>query len=130
VDEDGIGGSGVGDTLLQSFVGGQRTGLWNATWPLVRMDLYRDRVRLRPSARILRILVPPWEAAFEDITEVRAIGNIDFFTTGIRFKTSRPAGTAVFWTFHRLEVLDALEAAGLAVNRVPARFHYLNPDLD
>jgi hypothetical protein len=74
--------------------------------------------------------VPPWEASFEEISEVRAVGNIDFFTTGIRFRTNRHADTAVFWTFHRLEVLDALEAAGLAVVREPARFHYLNPDLD
>jgi hypothetical protein len=121
---------GVENTLLRSFVGGQRTGLWNATWPLVRLDLYSDRIRLRPSTRLLRALVPPWEARFADITEVRAIGSIDYFTTGIRLRTHRPADFAVFWTFHRPEVLDAIEAAGLTVNREPTRFHYLNPDLD
>jgi hypothetical protein len=74
--------------------------------------------------------VPSWEARLDELTEVRAIGNVGYFSTGFRFRTNCPADFAVFWTFHRPEVLDALEVVGLTVNREPARFHYLNPDLD
>jgi hypothetical protein len=122
--------AGVGGTLLRSFLGGQQIGIWNATWPLARLDIHRERLCIQASASILRVLVPRWEASFEEITDVRAIGNIDYFTTGIRFRTNRPSGSVLFWTFRRLEVLDALEAAGLTVNRAPVRLNYLHPDLD
>lgn len=127
---DALPKDGGEKTPTHSFVGGRRTGLLNATWPLVRMDLYGDGIRFRPSARFLHALIPTWEARFDEITEVRAVGNTDFFATGIRFRTNRPADFAVFWTFHRSEVLDALEESGLKVIREPARFHHLNPDLD
>ena len=69
-------------------------------------------------------------ARFVDLTEVRATGNIALFSTAIRFRTNRASAFAVFWTFRRSEILDALEAAGLTVNREPARFHLLNPNRD
>jgi hypothetical protein len=94
------------------------------------MELFGDRIRLRPVVRLLRVLVPTWEARLEEITDVRAIGKVDFFTTGVRLRTNRPGDFAVFWTFQRPAVLNSLEAVGLTVNREPARFHYLNPDLD
>ena len=135
---DGEGGAymedptddGVRHAPLRSFIGGQGSRLRNVGWPLARMDLYSDMIRLRPIARFLRVLVPTWEARFEEISEVRAIGKVDFFTTGVRFRTNRPRDFAVFWTFQRPDVLNSLEAVGLAVKRDPARFHYLNPDLD
>lgn len=126
-DPTETGGEGV---PLRTFVGGRRTGLLNATWPLVRLELFSDRIRMVANYRLLRAAVPKWEASFDEITEVRAIGKIGLLNTGIRFRTKHSTDFAVFWTVHRPFVLDALEAVGLSVNREPARFHPLNPDTD
>ena len=119
-----------GETALHSFVGGERIGLWNATWPLARLDVYGDRIQIGPSIRPLLVLVPTWKARFKEITEVRSIGKIDFFSSGIRFRSSGASNYVVFWTFRRPEILNTLESVGLAVDREPVRFSYLNPNRD
>ena len=119
--------SNLESSPLRTFIGGRRTGLLNATWPLVRLVILEDRIEMQPSVRWLRHAVPPWEASFAEITEARAVGRIKYVSAGVRFRTTRRDGWAVFWTTHRAEVLDALEIVGLRVDRSILRFNILNP---
>src|ERR1700686_1798696 len=109
----------------RTFIGGMRLALWNATWPLVRLSLFAHGVRLEASVWILKVLVPTWEATYEDIVEVQAMGRISLVTTGIRFRTRSTNEWVIFWTLRRPEVLQAIAEKGLVVNADPVRFRYL-----
>ncbi len=118
----------------RSFLGGIRLGRalggrgYNATWPLVRLSLFPEGLRMESSRRFLAPIVPVWEVRFDEISEVSAVGKIPLFSTGVRLRTKSGAGDwAVFWTVHRPRVLQALADRGLEVERRPVRFHYLNP---
>jgi hypothetical protein len=113
---------------VRSFLGGVRLPVFNATWPLVRLDLFQSGLRLQGSNRWLHKIVPVWEAAYRDIIEVQAVGKIKWFSTGIRIR----AGTGdddwvVFWTVNRPQVLAAFENLGVSVESTPVRFYHLNP---
>jgi hypothetical protein len=113
---------------VRSFLGGVRLPLFNASWPLVRLDLFQAGLRLQGSTRWLHKLVPVWEAAYQDIIEVQAVGKIKWFSTGVRIRAGKGDGDwVVFWTVHRPEVLEAIEQLGVAVRSTPTRFYYLNP---
>jgi hypothetical protein len=111
----------------KSYVGGMRLKSFNATLPLVRLDLFEDALRMRSSIRLLNRLVPVWEARFEELTEVRAIGGSSIFTSGIRFRVHPTSDWVIFWTSARPNVLSRIEALGLSVNRDPLRFNIFNP---
>jgi len=98
------------------------------SWPLVRLDLYQTGLRLRGSTRWLHKLIPVWEAAYGDVVEVQAVGKIKWLSTGIRIRVERGDNDwVVFWTVRRPQVLEAIEAQGIPVNRAPVRFYLSNP---
>jgi hypothetical protein len=116
-----------GSGSSRSFVGGMRLMLFNATWPLVRLKLLEEGLRLESSIRVLRWLVPVWEIRFDDVSEVQAVGRIPLFTTGIRIRARSTNECIIFWSVNRASVLDALSAIGLPVNSRPIRIRYWNP---
>ncbi|MHB8246405.1 MAG: hypothetical protein ACYDGN_13855 [Acidimicrobiales bacterium] len=54
----------------RSFPGGMRLGNFNATWRLVRLNLFADGLRLGPSASFLEGVVPVWEVCYTKLVEV------------------------------------------------------------
>jgi hypothetical protein len=109
-----------------SYLGGMRFGGYNATWPFVRLHIFRRGLRLQSSTRLLRGLIPTWAARFDEIKEVQAIGSIKWVTTGIRFRTGEHSDWIVFWTIHRGRVLESLREMGLNVETRPVRLHFWN----
>ncbi len=109
-----------------SYLGGMRHGGFNASWPLVRLDLFPTGRRMLSSTRLLRGLVPQWEARFDELREVQAVGKIKWLSTGIRFRTERVDDWIVFWTIHRPRVLASIENFGVTVNPDPKRVYFFN----
>lgn len=99
----------------------------SATWPLVRLSLLAEGIRLESSVRFLRFVVPIWEARYDELAEVQAVGRIPLFTTGIRFRTETADEWIVYWTPERSTVMRALAAHGVKINTDPVRLHFLNP---
>ena len=70
--------------------------------------------------------MPTWEARYEEITNVAAVGRVPVMTHGVRFRTV-DGEWVVFWAINRGKVLRTLAARGLAVAPKPVRFHFLDP---
>jgi hypothetical protein len=68
-----------------------------------------------------------WEARYEELSEVSAIGKISGVTSGVRCRTSNPKEWIVFWTMNRPEVLMELAARGLTVNTTLVPLSYRRP---
>lgn len=116
------------EAAAESFVGGVRfgfTGIGNRTWPMARLTLLREGVRIGPSVPWLSVLVPVWEARYEDLGEVQAVGT-SRLTTSVRF-ISRDGRWAIFGTLERPRVLSSLTARGVAVGSDPVRFRFFFP---
>lgn len=121
----------------RTFIGGLRVPLWganilggwNVTAPFARLSLFDGGLRISGSTRVLSFLlpVPTWEARYEELTEVAAVGKIEGITSGVLFRTADRRRWVVFWTFNRKDVLSALLARGLPVVTTPRRFRYLRP---
>ena len=111
----------------ESFLGGMRLGGYNATWPLVRLNLYPAGLRMEPPVRFLRFLVPTWEARYDELIEVQAVGKIPLFSTGIRFRLTSTNQWIIYWTPDRPTVLQSIAAHGMSVNPNAIRFRYWNP---
>ncbi len=134
-----VAGLGVGVAPERTFIGGVRAPLWgfnlvggwNATVPFARLSLFAEGLRLGSSLPFLPLKflvpVPTWEARYEELSEVSAVGNISGFTTGVRFRATRASEWIVFWTLDRPNVLQALAARGVAVTTTPVRFRYFDP---
>jgi hypothetical protein len=133
-----VAGLGHGQLAMRAFVGGVRTPLWhvtllggwNVTYPLANLSLFDDGLRISGNRRLLpfSILVPKWEARYEELTEVAAVGKIDGITSGVLFRTAEKGGWILFWTISRQSVLDALVSYGVTVVTTPRRLNYLRPD--
>lgn len=122
---NGLGEDGGGSSCL----GGMRLAWFNATWPLVRLVLMRNGIRLEPSLRFLKRVVPVWEVRYDELLEAQAVGNIPLFTVGIRLRTT--GGWVVFWAMKakvRERLLRRIAEQGVKVGLVPKRFHFLNPE--
>lgn len=116
----------------QRFVGGMRVGgllrSFNATMPLAVLELYASGLRIRTRGRFLRTLAPLWEASYLELIEVRAVGNIPLFTTGIRFRVASGENSwAIFWCARRGRVLQALVDRRVEVRTDADRLNFLNP---
>lgn len=127
---------GVAESPQRTFIGGMRVsapgfnlfGGWNVTYPLVRLSLFTQGLRLASTLPFpFAVLVPTWEARYDELSEISAVGNIGGFTTGVRFRAGHPGKWVIFWTINRPQVLDALIGLGLAVNVQPVRFRNLRP---
>ena len=109
--------------------GGMRLAWFNATWPLVRLVLMRNGIRLEPSIRFLRWMVPVWEVRYDELLEAQAVGNIPLFTIGIRLRAT--GGWVVFWAMTaqvRDGLLRRIADQGVQVGVAPKPFHFLNPE--
>jgi hypothetical protein len=119
---------GLQGPLLTSFVGGMRTQPrigpvgFNATVPLARLSIFSNGLRVGPSSSLLSLSVPTWEARFDELDVIQAIGRVKGFTTGILLRKSQTHEWVVFWTLNREEVFTALEHIGITVSREPVRF--------
>jgi hypothetical protein len=115
------------------FVGGMRVGgglrwSFNATWPLAVLELHDDGLRLVTRGRLMRSIAPVWEANYKELTEVRAVGKIPLFTTGVRLRVATGENSwAIFWCLRRERVLLALRERGLDVQADPDRLNALDP---
>jgi len=79
------------------------------------------------SQGLLRRAVPVWQARYDDLDDVQAVGNTPSIATGIRFRTASTGEWAVFWTTERPRVLQALVAHGVDVKAEPISFRYTDP---
>jgi hypothetical protein len=83
-----------------------------------------------PPGAPFRFLVPVWEAQYEELSEVSAIGRIEGVTSGVRFRAGGPKKWIVFWALSGSAVsalLMELAARGVSANTSPARFRYFQP---
>ena len=120
---------GQGAGTADSFVGGMRIGWYTATRPLVRLTLFSEGLSMEASEsrRLMRRSVPVWQARYDDLAEVQAVGKTPLIATGIRFRTASTGEWAVFWTSERPRVFQALSAHGVDVKAEPIRFRYTDP---
>jgi hypothetical protein len=119
---------GLQGPLLASFVGGMRTQPrigpvgFNASVPLARLSIFSNGLRVGPSSSLLSLMVPTWEARFDELDDIQAIGRLKGLTTGILLRKAQSHEWVVFWTLNRDEVFTALEHMGIIVSREPVRF--------
>jgi hypothetical protein len=120
-------GEGAGGA--ESFTGGMRIGWYTATQPLVTLTLYAEGLSMEAggSRGWLRRAVPVWQARYDELADVQAVGTTPPIATGIRFRTASTGEWAVFWTAERPRVLQALSAHGVVVRDEPIRFRYTDP---
>src|SRR5664280_1118756 len=120
---------GQGAGSAESFVGGMRIGWYTATRPLVSLTLFSEGLSMEAnkSRHLLRHAVPVWQARYDDLAEVQAVGKVPLIATGSRFRTASTGEWAVFWTSERPRVLQALSAHGVDVKAEPIRFRYTDP---
>jgi hypothetical protein len=124
----------------RSFIGGMRLpwsvsgrnwfGGYNATWPLVRLSLFSDGLRLRGTRfAVVTSLIPVWEARYDELSEVSAVERIPFITTGVRLRSKDdPNDWVVFWALlTRAKVLQALAGHGVTVTTKPVRLRPFRP---
>jgi hypothetical protein len=76
---------------------------------LVRLSLFPNGLRLGPSSSLLSMNVPTWEARFDELDVIQAIGRVQGFTTGILFRKSQSHDWIIFWTFNRDRVFATFE---------------------
>jgi hypothetical protein len=130
-----VEGLDLGSTVDASFVGGMRmggpSGTWrfglNVTWPLVRLSLFPSGLRMEASNRVHSGGIPVWEARYDELSEIQAVGRIPLFSTGIRFRIAATNEWVIFWSPDRPAVLQAIGAHGLVANHRPIRFRNLDP---
>jgi hypothetical protein len=118
---------GLQGPRLTSFIGGMRTQPriapmgFNASVPMVRLSLFPNGIRLGPSSSLLSMNVPTWEARFDELDAIQAIGRVQGMTTGILFRKSHSHDWIIFWTFNRDRVFATFEQMGVSVSRDPIR---------
>lgn len=132
-----VAGLGNGQLATRAFIGGVRAplwhlnllGIWNVTFPFAKLTLFDDGLRISGNRRLLpmSILVPKWEARYEELMEVAAVGRIEGITSGVLFRTAEKGEWIVFWTANRQSVLGALVSHGVLVVSTPRNLNYLRP---
>lgn len=100
----------------------------NATAPLARLEILPRGLRMRSSVSVLRGAIPAWEAKFDELTEVQAIGKLGFWNSGIRFSVKGRYDRPIFWTTRRENILAQLTSMGVKVSSDPIRINWINPD--
>jgi hypothetical protein len=115
----------IGDfEVEQSFRGGMRLNGFDASWPLVRLEISASAIRLRPSWKPLRRTVPVWEARLSELTSVRVSGRLPLLFNCVRVG---PEQWAIFWTPRRRQVTASLKTTGLSVDAAPIPHPFLDP---
>lgn len=111
--------------VLRTFIGGVRLNGMDATWPLVRLDLFASGLRLRPR-KVLRSVMPVWEARLSELTSVRLSGRMPPIFSGVRFKVGTE-DWAIFWTPRPRRLIAALVSLGLSVDESPIPRPFMDP---
>ena len=89
---------------------------YSAPKPFAVLDLHEVGVRIRLRGRVLGAAGPTWEARYEELVEVRSIGRVPWFSTGVRFHVETgPNRRAVFRSFRPKVLRRALADRGVAV---------------
>jgi hypothetical protein len=123
---------GLQGQRLMSFIGGMRqqprfsTRGFSATVPMVRLSVFSNGVRLGPSSSLLSMSIITWEARFDELDVIQAIGRLKGLTTGILFRKSQSHEWVIFWTTDREQVFTALEHMGIIVSREPVHLRVTN----
>jgi hypothetical protein len=122
-------------TPLQTFRGGFRHGISQATPPLITLAIYESGIELRSTFRWLSIF-PPWRARYEDLSVIEAVGRPDADGTdsarapaqvrGIRF-VGKSGGYMIFWCDNRDEVLAALAPHPVRMTYEAKRLRWFRP---
>src|SRR5664280_3276703 len=99
---------GQGAGSAESFVGGMRIGWYTATRPLVSLTLFSEGLSMEAneSRHLLRHAVPVWQARYDDLAEVQAVGKMPLIATGIRFRT---ASTCLLYTSDAADEEDSVD---------------------
>lgn len=124
----GANEAGKVDPPVRAFLGGLRwpcrSGVSSVAGPFARLQIYEWGVRAGPSLAVLRVLVPTWEAAFDELAGATAVrAPISAGIQGVRFELEPPGCAIVFWTARGGEVLDHLDEMGIAVVRDVTTLH-------
>lgn len=99
-----------------SFLGGLRWVGGNATWPLVRLELDTEGMRVRPSARLLSPLLPEWRFGWDEVLLAERVHGLLFGSAGVRFSIRGRKYPFTFWYSNPQRVLDALTRRGVPVD--------------
>jgi hypothetical protein len=105
-----------------------RLGVFNATIPLVRLELFQNGFRLSSTLKFLCRVIPTWEARFDELSQVQAIGRVPIWNEGIRFGVHNERDRPIFWSTRRESILADFVKAGVSVNAMPIRMNFLNPE--
>jgi hypothetical protein len=110
---------------VESFVGGARWPLGNATLPLARLDFHQFGIRIHGSVRVLDWILPDWHVLYQDIVGCEAVAARMMMTGGLRLRTSRSDGWIIFWTTRSVEdLLARLAKAGVPVESTHQRVSF------
>jgi hypothetical protein len=120
-----LGGEGQSEPR-EEFVGGMRYGMGNYTIPLVRLELYEDRLQVRSNFRFLRRIIPRVELRFSEISIVEPVGNA--LGSGVRISVRGAGDSIVFWTGSIEKMLSVMKRYGLPVVFDRKRFHFTDPE--
>jgi hypothetical protein len=121
---------GLQGQRLMSFVGGMRMQprlgppSFNASVPFARLSVFTNGVRLGPSSSLLSLQVPTWEARFDELDVIQAIGRVKGVTTGVLFRKSQSREWVIFWTGNREQVFATFEHMGVTVSHEPIRLRF------
>jgi hypothetical protein len=110
---------------VESFVGGARWPLGNATLPLVRLDFHQFGIRLHGSVGALDWVLPDWQVLYQDIVGSEAVAARMMMTGGLRLRVSRSDGWIIFWTSRSVDdLLARLARAGVPVGSTHQRVSF------
>ena len=88
------------------------------------LTVFREGVRIEASQMTFKAAVPTWEARYEELKEVAAVGTAPF-RPGVRLYVNPASnGLMIFYTWGRRGLLNLLAAQGVHMRRKPVRFFY------
>lgn len=99
----------------RSFVGGVWSQTMNAIWPLARLELFDQGIRLRAGLRLLGWLIPVWEARYADLTAAQLIATPSG-GRGVCVYPIGPAGPIVFWSRRAADIIDHLQLHAVPID--------------
>lgn len=100
----------------RTFTGGLCSAAGNAIWPLARLELLDQGIRVRGKIGGLRWLVPVWEARYGDLTGLQLIC-APIANRGVYVQTANPADSIIFWSRRSTDILDHLRVHGVPADR-------------
>ena len=128
-----VGGLGGGTIAEQVFFGHYRLGrprggyehLTGTRGKWARLTLFPEGFRIEAGPLTFKAAVPTWEARYEELKDVSAVGTFPF-RPGARFYVG-PAShdLIIFYTFGRKRLLRMVAVDGVTVNFAPVRFFYV-----